>query len=112
MTFRYSETEVIDTVDRLTRTRLTRYMKAEIVIPVQTEAGPRFGPVDLARLELLCDLSDAFDLDDDALGLVISLIDQLHAARTDLNDILAALQAEADEVRDRVGKSWLSRRTG
>jgi chaperone modulatory protein CbpM len=38
----------------------------------------------IARLELLCDLSQDLDLDETGLGIVISLIDQLHAARQDL----------------------------
>jgi chaperone modulatory protein CbpM len=112
MTFRYSESEVIDAIDRLTRTRLTRFVQAEIVMPVQTETGPQFGAVDLARLELLCELSDEFDLNEDALGLVISLVDQLHSTRTDLRNILTALENEADEVRDRIGQAWLARCTG
>lgn len=106
MTIIYSETEVISAVNRLTKTRLTRFIQAKIVVPVQTTTGAGFAAVDLARLELLCELADDFDLDEDALGVVISLIDQLHTARSDLRNVLVALQNEAEDVRRRVLQAW------
>lgn len=110
MTIRYSETEVITAVSNLTRSRLMRFVQAEIVVPVQSDTGPRFGDIDLARLKLLCELSDDFDLDEDSLAVIISLIDQLHTARSDLHGLLAALENETPDVRKRVALAWASRR--
>ena len=81
MTDSFTETEVIATVTRLTRLQLVSFIEAEFVRPAETESGYIFHRVDIARLELLCDLSQDLDLDETALGIVISLIDQLHAAR-------------------------------
>ena len=39
MTALYTETQVVATVTRLTPARLDRFIRAEIVIPVQTETG-------------------------------------------------------------------------
>ncbi len=102
MTERYSETQVISSIGRLTSARLTRLIRAEIVQPVQSDAGPRFRDVDVARLELLCDLMDDFELEEDTLGLVISLVDRLHAIRSDLRRVLAAVEAEPEDVRNRI----------
>lgn len=110
MTIRYSETEVITAINNLTRSRLTRFVQAEIVVPVQSSSGPRFGDIDLARLKLLCELSDDFDLDEDSLAVIISLIDQLHTARSDLRSLLTALEDETEDVRERVAIAWASRR--
>lgn len=110
MTIRYTETEVITAISNLTQSRLTRFVQAEIVIPVQSNAGPQFGDIDLARLKLLCELSDDFDLDEDSLAVIISLIDQLHTARSDLRSLLAALENESKDVRERVAVAWASRR--
>ncbi len=105
MTVRYTETQVIAAVTRLTPNRLTRFVQADIIRPVLSDTGPKFRDIDLARLELLCELSDEFDLDEDALGMIISLIDQLHAARSDLRRILTALQSESDDVRQRLARA-------
>lgn len=103
MTAFLSEADTILAVTRLTRSRLQAFVSAEVMAPVQSPDGPLFGPVDLARLELLCDLAEHFDLDGDALGVVMSLIDQLHAARQRLHTVARALEAEPLEVRHRIG---------
>lgn len=102
MTERYSEDEAIAAVARLTRPQLTAFVEAEIVIPLRTETGLVFRQIDIVRLELLCELSESFSLDEDALGVVISLIDQLHAVRGELRDVLEAIEAEPEEVRRRI----------
>lgn len=103
MTDTFTEGETLAIVARLTRARLAAFLDAELVLPVPGADGWTFHRIDLARLELLCDLSDSFDLDADALGVVISLIDQLHAARHGLRAMAEALDAEPEEMRERVG---------
>jgi chaperone modulatory protein CbpM len=105
MTDLFTEEEAIAHVARLTRTRLVSFMEAEVVSPMRGEAGLVFRRMDLVRMELLCELSEAFELKDDALGVVISLIDQLHGARAELRAMLDALAREPDEVRVRVGSA-------
>jgi chaperone modulatory protein CbpM len=103
MTDTLTEDDVIATITWLTRQRLDVFIDARLIVPVQTETGRMYGPVDLARLELLCDLAEQFDLAEDALGIVISLIDALHAARSRLHRVAEALDAEPADVRQRVG---------
>jgi chaperone modulatory protein CbpM len=98
----YSEEETIATVTRLTRTRLSAFVSAEAVLPAAGERGRCYTRVDIARLELLCDLSDGFSLDDDALGLVVTLVDRLHAAQADLAALAAAIAEEPAETRRRL----------
>lgn len=102
---RYSEDEAIAAVARLTRPQLSAFIKAEIVVPLQTETGPAFRQIDLVRMELLCELSEEFSLDEDALGIVISLIDQLHAVRGELHRVLQAVEAEPEDVRRRIAEA-------
>jgi chaperone modulatory protein CbpM len=91
MTDRFSEDEVITIVTRLTRRQLVGFVESELVRPEQDDDGHVYRRVDIARLELLCDLSHDLDLDETALAVVISLIDQLHAARQDLAAIARAI---------------------
>ena len=98
----YTEQETITTVTRLTRSRLTTYVKHEFLSPIQSEAGPVYDAADLARIELICDLSEQFDLKGDALGVVLSLIDQLHGVRGELRRVMAAVEAQPQDLRDRI----------
>ena len=103
MTVFMSEADTILAVARLTHSRLQAFISAEVMVPVQSPEGTLFGPVDLARLELLCDLAEHFDLEGDGLGVVMGLVDQLHSTRQRLHAVARALEAEPIEVRRRVG---------
>jgi chaperone modulatory protein CbpM len=105
MNDQYTAEQAVATVARLTLGRLTSFVEAEIVTPMQTEGGQVFRQVDLVRMELLCELSEDFDLDDDSLALVISLVDQLHGARGTLRAVLEAIEAESEEVRARIARA-------
>lgn len=98
----YSEQETITTVTRLTHARLTTYVKHEFLFPTQSEAGPVYTLADLARIELICDLTEQFDLKDDAMGVVLSLIDQLHGVRGELHRVMGAIEAQPQEVQARI----------
>ncbi|HBZ43913.1 MAG TPA: hypothetical protein DEO85_07625 [Maritimibacter sp.] len=102
MTDRYSEDEVVTTVTRLTRSQLVRFVEDDLVKPEQEADGYVFRRIDIARLELLCDLSQALDLDETALGIVVSLIDQLHATRQDLATLVGVIDALPTELRARI----------
>ncbi len=102
MTRHYSEDEAIAAVARLTRPRLTAFVQQQVIRPIQTPQGPAFAQIDLTRMALACDLCDDFDLDEDSLSLVLSLVDQLHGMRADMTRILAALGDEPEEVRSRI----------
>jgi chaperone modulatory protein CbpM len=94
-----TESEVIATVTRLTSARLTEYLAAQIVIPEQTEQGLVYHSLDVARLELACELHEQYDMEADALSMMISLIDQMHGLRAELREVLSAVEAQPEPVR-------------
>jgi chaperone modulatory protein CbpM len=103
-------TEIIDAVAALTAERLTTYIEIGIIMPIQGEAGPLFAPVDCARLQLICELEQSHELADEALEMVMSLIDQLYTSRADLQALGAAVDTQPVEVRESVLAAWRSRR--
>jgi chaperone modulatory protein CbpM len=105
MTDRYSEDQVIAAIAELTRPRLVAFVEARLVVPLQTDRGPVFRQIDMARLALLCDLSDQFGLEEDALAVILSLIDQLHGVRSELRCVLDAVAQEPAEVRARLERA-------
>lgn len=111
MTGHLTEDEVLAAIPGLTRTRLITFVETEMVIPLR---GERYGTltlvfrqIDFARIQLLCDLAEDLDLDNATLGVVINLIDQLHARRQDLLALMRAIAAEPADVRARIGTAIL-----
>lgn len=107
-----TEDEIVARVGRLSRIALVRYVEAEVIRPLATAAGPRFSVLDVTRLELACDLADEYGLDDDALALMLTLTDRLHAARADFAALRDAVTAEEPAVRARIASAFLARRRG
>ena len=56
---------------------------------VRSEPGPSFTEIDVARIALMMELREDLALDDAALPVVLSLLDQLYTLRREL----AALRA-------------------
>jgi chaperone modulatory protein CbpM len=92
MTDQFTESEVVAIVTRLTQSRLVGFIEGAFVRPQRVAHGYVFRQIDIARLELLCDLSLDLDLDETALSIVLSLLDQLHAARQDLAVVARAME--------------------
>lgn len=113
MTEYFNEQDVVAVVHRLTPEKLTRFVEARFVVPAQGSSGKVFRRIDVARLELLCELSDEFEMPDDSVDLVMSLVDQLHGVRGELQAVMQALESESGEVRSRVVETlYLARASG
>ena len=107
MTEYITQDQAIAAVPGLSKARLCAFQNADLITPTASTAGPMFRPADLARLALLCDLADHFDLEGDALGVVIGLIDQLHVARQRLFAWAEAMEPEPHDLRQRVGARFV-----
>jgi chaperone modulatory protein CbpM len=102
MTRFYSETEVVARVQGLTVARLRAFVAADCVAPAEHQGRPGYREADVARLQLLEDLVEDFDLDADAAAVVVSLVDQIHGLRRQLRRLAEAVAAEHPEVRARI----------
>ena len=102
MTEHYTEDQALGQVVHLTRSRLTALIDAGAIQPARGDGGLVFGAGDMARLALLSELADLYDMQPEALAVLITVIDQMHAARRDRSALLAAIAAETPEVQHRV----------
>lgn len=118
MTEYFTFEQTLMQVTRLTPDRLSAFIAAEAIRPTEAGLGPSpgpvtgpvsgpvsgpvFGPGDLARLELLCDMTELYDMTPEALAVLIAVIDQMHAARRDRYALLRAIRAETAEVQARI----------
>lgn len=62
----------------------------------------RFDDFDVARVRLICELHYDLRIEEDSLSVVLSLLDQLYAARRSLRTLMAAVEAQPGDVRERI----------
>jgi chaperone modulatory protein CbpM len=85
---------------RLDRRTLTVWIEEEWLIPARQADELAFTDMDLARVNLIRDLKDRMGVNDEGLGVVLHLIDQMHALRR----ALAAALESAREQRPSSGR--------
>jgi chaperone modulatory protein CbpM len=84
------------------RVELTGWIEQRWVRPRETAEGYRFDEVDEARIALICELRRDLMVEDDVLGLVLSLLDQLYATRRMLRTVEEALETLPEPVRAQI----------
>ncbi len=67
---------------------LEAWIAEEWLIPSGTTAEPAFTDADLARAALIRDLKRDLDVNDAGVGVILSLIDQVHGLRRTLAELL------------------------
>ena len=96
--------DVIARITPLTPDRLHRFEHLHIITPVITPDGPRYRSIDVRRITLLCELTDDFEVNEDALVIIMSLLDQLHGARGKLDQVVQAIQQEPSDIKLRLSQ--------
>jgi len=86
----------------LTQIELTTWVERGWVLPDNAESGLVFHEIDVARVRLIRDLRQDMDVGEDAIPLVLSLLDQVYDLRTTLKVVLRALEAQPPDVRSSV----------
>ena len=70
---------------------VTRWVARAWVRPRRQDGEWRFEDIDIARVRLIVTLRDEMRMDEGALPVVLSLLDQLHAARRDMQALRQAI---------------------
>ena len=104
MTDDYAPEEIIKRIVPLTPERLRHFESLRIITPVTTDEGPRYRTLDIRRITLLCELTDDFEVNEDALVIIMSLLDQLHGTHCRLDRIVRAIGAEPSETKLRLSQ--------
>ena len=84
---------------RLGRVELETWISREWILPSPGDGGWAFSETDVARVELICDLVRDLDLDEDALTVVLPLLDQVYALRASLRRVGEAIGALPEPMR-------------
>ena len=67
-----------------------------------------FSDADVARARLIDDLKRDFGVNDQGVGIILDLIDQLHGVRGTLKRLLSSLQAQPPDLRERLTETLRS----
>ncbi|PWJ14992.1 MerR family transcriptional regulator [Jannaschia seohaensis] len=94
------ERGVVARVERVTLRELRFWVREGWVRPAHASTGPVFDEIDIARVRLLCDLRKEMAVPNDAVPVVLTLIDHLHRVRRDLRHLTEALEEQPAEIRE------------
>ena len=87
----------------VSRVELVRWIEQRWVLPEAeaggAEASYRFDEIDLARLRLIAELRRDFDVNEEAMPLILQLLDQVYALRRALGELQDAIDRLPEEAR-------------
>ena len=72
------------------------WIKEEWLVPREDATGQEFSDVDIARAHLIKDLKHDLGINDEGIGVILNLIDQVHGLRRTLRDLLHTVRNTTD----------------
>jgi chaperone modulatory protein CbpM len=84
---------------RLDAASLEAWIEAGWLVPRQAGPGPAFSELDLARVSLIRDLREGMGVNDEGVGVVLDLLDQMHGLRHALHRLSSALCVVPEPIR-------------
>ena len=92
------ETREFVVQSRLDAQVLEAWVEAGWLLPRQDGDKRNFSEVDLARAQLILDL-EQLGVNDEAVPVILDLVDQVHGLRRTLRDLLSAIHAQPEAMR-------------
>ena len=89
----------------LDRQELTRWVENRWVLPEHRGTTWIFHEIDVARVELIIEVRREFSIDDEALSLVLGLLDQVYDLWRQLGRLCDALATQPPEIQAAVKRA-------
>jgi chaperone modulatory protein CbpM len=89
----------------LERRELARWVENRWVLPERRAESWVFHEVDVARVELIIDIRRDFAIDDEAMGLVLNLLDQVYDLRRQMRRLCDAVATQPPKVQDAIRRA-------
>jgi chaperone modulatory protein CbpM len=87
---------------RLEASALEAWVEAGWLMPRRDEEAVDFSAADLARARLIRDLRHDMGVNEEAIPIILDLIDQVHGLRQMLREVATAVCAQPDEMQQRI----------
>lgn len=84
------------------RGELEHWIERRWVLPAEREGAYLFDAADVARVRLIVELRHELSIDDEAIPVVLSLLDQIYALRGALKELGAAVNTLPEPLRESV----------
>jgi chaperone modulatory protein CbpM len=97
--------ELLDHFVGLDRRELVRWVENRWVLPERRDKTWIFHEIDVARVELILEVRREFAIDDEALSLVLGLLDQVYDLRRQLGRLCDAVATQPPEIRAAVRRA-------
>lgn len=94
--------EVIVEVEGISESELRVWIECGWIRPARAEADYAFSEVDIARVSLIADLRQRMGINDEAMPVVLDLMDQLYGLRRELRRVLAVIDRQPEPERSRI----------
>jgi chaperone modulatory protein CbpM len=89
----------------LERRELVHWVEERWVLPEQQAERWVFREVDVARIELIIEIRRDFAIGDDAMPVVLGLLDQVYGLRRQMRRLCDAVATQPDDVRDAIRRA-------
>ena len=87
---------------RIDHAELETWIAAGWLQPDTREKDAAFAEIDLARAQLISDLTKDLGLNEEGIAVTLALVDQLHGVRRILRDLLDAVSAQPEDARSAI----------
>lgn len=94
--------QLLHRIAGLDRREVVRWVENRWVLPERQDETWIFHEVDIARVELILEIRRDFAVDDEAVPLVLGLLDQLYSLRRQMARLCAAVDRQPVDVRDAI----------
>ena len=97
--------ELTRLVAGLNRSDLVRWVENRWIMPEEAGGHWQFHEVDIARIELIVQMRREFFVDDEAMPLVLGLLDQVYSLRRQMHRLCAAIERQPPATREAIGRA-------
>jgi chaperone modulatory protein CbpM len=87
---------------RVEATVVEGWVEAGWLVPQRAADAADFSDADLARAHLIRDLQHDMGVNDEAIPIILDLIDQVHGLRRMLREVATAVCAQPEDMRQRI----------
>ena len=95
--------EVLEMLEaRIDRQTVEDYISRQWLRPVYQPSGWYFEEIDIARLQLVCHLTQDIEVNEQGMDVVLSLLDQLYGMRAQAQKINQAISGQSSEVQAQI----------
>lgn len=103
---RLTEKQLLDALEAVSRRQLRLWISRGWIVPTLGEDGPAFDETDLARARLVCQLRHDMNVNEDAVPVILALMDQLYGVRRELRTVAEAIDDQPQEIRRRIREAY------